>query len=32
MGEVMKVLRGKVDGKILATKLRESINKYVEEG
>jgi len=32
MGEVMKVLRGKVDGKILATKLRESINNYLEEG
>jgi len=31
MGEVMKVLRGKVDGKILASKLQEAIKKYLEE-
>jgi len=31
MGEVMKVLRGKIDGKILANKLQEAINKYIEE-
>ena len=29
MGEVMKVLRGKVDGKILASKLQEAIKRYL---
>ncbi len=29
MGEVMNTLRGKIDGKIIATKLKEAISKYL---
>jgi len=31
MGEVMKVLRGKVDGKILASKLQAAIKKFLSK-
>jgi glutamyl-tRNA(Gln) amidotransferase subunit E len=31
MGEVMKVLRGKVDGKILSSKLQAAIKKILSK-
>ncbi|HUX99967.1 MAG TPA: Glu-tRNA(Gln) amidotransferase subunit GatE [Candidatus Deferrimicrobium sp.] len=31
MGEVMKFVRGKIDGKVIAEKLREAINNFLRE-